>query len=115
MTTAAAAIAPLDLRLHFDNIGNMAPNIPMHEGDRMKRFHVHLSVADLAASTRFYSGLFGMAPTVSKDDYAKWMLDWPLPRWAVAHPVPCRRVLAAEARKVMALRPQAETPTPAPS
>ena len=27
----------------------------------MKRFHVHLGVEDLAASIRFYSGLFGQA------------------------------------------------------
>jgi len=37
----------------------------------MKRLHVHVSVDDLAASTRFYSTLFGAAPTVIKDDYAK--------------------------------------------
>jgi catechol 2,3-dioxygenase-like lactoylglutathione lyase family enzyme len=43
----------------------------------MKRLHVNLSVADLAASIRFYSTLFAAAPTVVKDDYAKWMLDDP--------------------------------------
>ena len=37
----------------------------------MKRFHVHLAVADLAANIRFYSQLFGAAPTVEKEDYAK--------------------------------------------
>jgi hypothetical protein len=34
----------------------------------MKRLHVHVSVDDLAASTRFISTLFGAAPTVIKDD-----------------------------------------------
>ncbi len=45
----------------------------------MKRFHVHVSVSDLARSIRFYSRLFGAEPTrVQADyqaDYAKWMLD----------------------------------------
>ena len=43
----------------------------------MKRLHVSLSVDDLAASIRFYSGLFGSPPTVLKPDYAKWLLDDP--------------------------------------
>jgi len=38
----------------------------------MNRFHVHLGVPDLPTSIRFYTGLFGVEPTVSKDDYAKW-------------------------------------------
>ncbi len=51
----------------------------------MKRFHVHLGVPDLAASIRFYSGLFGAAPSVQKDDYAKWMLDDPRVNFAISH------------------------------
>ena len=51
----------------------------------MKRFHVHLGVPDLAASIRFYSGLFGMPPTVQKTDYAKWMLDDPRVNFAISH------------------------------
>ena len=43
----------------------------------MKRLHVHVSVADLDESVRFYSTLFAADPTVQKDDYAKWMLDDP--------------------------------------
>ena len=43
----------------------------------MLRFHVNVSVADIGASTRFYNTLFGVEPTVLKDDYAKWMLDEP--------------------------------------
>lgn len=43
----------------------------------MKRFHVHVHVADLDASIRFYSTLFGEQPTVIKSDYAKWMLEDP--------------------------------------
>jgi catechol 2,3-dioxygenase-like lactoylglutathione lyase family enzyme len=50
----------------------------------MKRFHVHLGVPDLAASIHFYSGLFGMAPTVQKADYAKWMLDDPRVNFAIS-------------------------------
>ena len=43
----------------------------------MKRFHVHVSVDDLAQSIRFYSTLFAAEPTVVEADYAKWMLDDP--------------------------------------
>jgi catechol 2,3-dioxygenase-like lactoylglutathione lyase family enzyme len=50
----------------------------------MKRFHVHLGVPDLPASIRFYSGLFGMVPTVQKVDYAKWMLDDPRINFAIS-------------------------------
>ncbi len=50
----------------------------------MKRFHVHVGVADLQASIGFYSGLFGTAPTVVKDDYAKWMLDDPRINFAIS-------------------------------
>ena len=41
----------------------------------MKRFHVHVSVADLERSIAFYSGLFGAPPSVLRDDYAKWIVD----------------------------------------
>ena len=51
----------------------------------MKRFHVHVSVDDLAASVRFYSNCFLQAsPTVLKDDYAKWMLDDPRVNFAIS-------------------------------
>ena len=50
----------------------------------MKRFHVHLGVADLEQSIRFYSGLFGVPPTVRKDDYAKWMIDDPRVNFAIS-------------------------------
>jgi len=50
----------------------------------MKRFHVHVSVDDLAQSIRFYSTLFATEPTVVKDDYAKWMLDDPRVNFAIS-------------------------------
>lgn len=50
----------------------------------MKRFHVHLGVPDLRASIHFYSGLFGVEPTVRKEDYAKWMLDDPRVNFAIS-------------------------------
>jgi len=50
----------------------------------MKRFHVHMSVADLDQSIRFYSTLFASAPTVVKPDYAKWMLDDPRVNFAIS-------------------------------
>jgi catechol 2,3-dioxygenase-like lactoylglutathione lyase family enzyme len=50
----------------------------------MNRFHVHLNVADLATSIRFYTGLFAAEPTVRKDDYAKWMLEDPRVNFAIS-------------------------------
>jgi len=43
----------------------------------MKRLHVGAQVKDLDASIRFYTALFGAVPTVTRDDYAKWMLEDP--------------------------------------
>ena len=50
----------------------------------MKRFHVHVSVEDLAQSVRFYSTLFAAEPTVLKDDYGKWMLEDPRVNFAIS-------------------------------
>jgi len=50
----------------------------------MKRFHVHVSVADLTQSIRFYSTLFGTEPAVVKSDYAKWMLEDPRINFAIS-------------------------------
>lgn len=50
----------------------------------MKRLHVHVGVTDLAASVRFYSTMFGTAPSVEKPDYAKWMLDDPRVNFAIS-------------------------------
>lgn len=50
----------------------------------MKRFHVHVAVADLDDSIRFYSNLFGAQPTVRKADYAKWMVDDPRINFAIS-------------------------------
>jgi catechol 2,3-dioxygenase-like lactoylglutathione lyase family enzyme len=48
------------------------------------RFHVHVGVADLDQSIAFYSGLFGAQPSVTKADYAKWMLDDPKINFAIS-------------------------------
>lgn len=50
----------------------------------MKRFHVHVNVANLDASIGFYSTLFGSAPLVHKADYAKWMLEDPRINFAIS-------------------------------
>lgn len=50
----------------------------------MKRFHVHVGVADLEKSIAFYSSLFGAEPAVVKDDYAKWMLEDPRINFAIS-------------------------------
>lgn len=51
----------------------------------MNRFHVHLNVADLASSIRFYSALFAAEPSVIKPDYAKWMLEDPRINFAISN------------------------------
>ncbi len=50
----------------------------------MKRLHVHVGVNDLNQSIRFYSTLFGAEPTVTKSDYAKWMLEDPRVNFAIS-------------------------------
>ena len=50
----------------------------------MKRMHIHVAVENLAGSIGFYSTLFGAAPGVIKDDYAKWMLDDPCVNFAIS-------------------------------
>ncbi len=50
----------------------------------MKRLHVHVGVADLDESVRFYSTLFGAQPTKRESDYAKWMLDDPRVNFAIS-------------------------------
>ena len=50
----------------------------------MKRFHVHVHVADLAQSIGFYSKLFAAAPTRREGDYAKWMLEDPPLNFAIS-------------------------------
>ncbi len=50
----------------------------------MKRFHVHVAVKDLAASVHFYSALFDAAPSMLREDYAKWMLEDPRVNFAIS-------------------------------
>jgi catechol 2,3-dioxygenase-like lactoylglutathione lyase family enzyme len=50
----------------------------------MKRFHVHVAVADLEQSIDFYSTFFDVPPSVKKEDYAKWMLDDPRLNFAIS-------------------------------
>jgi predicted lactoylglutathione lyase len=50
----------------------------------MKRMHIHVGVDNLDASIKFYSTLFDVEPTVTKDDYAKWMLDDPRVNFAIS-------------------------------
>jgi catechol 2,3-dioxygenase-like lactoylglutathione lyase family enzyme len=50
----------------------------------MKRMHLNVGVAELDEAVRFYTTLFGAAPSVVKDDYAKWMLDDPRVNFAIS-------------------------------
>jgi catechol 2,3-dioxygenase-like lactoylglutathione lyase family enzyme len=50
----------------------------------MQRLHVHVAVRALEPAVRFYSELFGAAPTVLKRDYAKWRLEDPRINFAIS-------------------------------
>ncbi|MEK6593848.1 MAG: ArsI/CadI family heavy metal resistance metalloenzyme [Pseudomonadota bacterium] len=50
----------------------------------MKRFHMHMAVENIDQNVKFYSTLFGAAPTVRKPDYAKWMLEDPRVNFAIS-------------------------------
>ncbi len=50
----------------------------------MKRLHVHVAVEDLAGSIRFYAALFAAEPSVTRPDYAKWLLDDPRVNFAIS-------------------------------
>jgi catechol 2,3-dioxygenase-like lactoylglutathione lyase family enzyme len=50
----------------------------------MKRLHVHVAVDNLEQSIGFYSTLFAAEPSVTKSDYAKWMLDDPKVNFAIS-------------------------------
>jgi predicted enzyme related to lactoylglutathione lyase len=50
----------------------------------MKRLHIHVAVENLEASIQFYSTMFATTPTVTKPDYAKWMLDDPRVNFAIS-------------------------------
>lgn len=50
----------------------------------MKRLHIHISVADLNESRRFYTALFGREPTTLKPDYLQWLLDEPAINFALS-------------------------------
>jgi catechol 2,3-dioxygenase-like lactoylglutathione lyase family enzyme len=50
----------------------------------MKRLHLHISVPEIEPAIAFYNTLFGAAPSVVKDDYAKWMLEDPRVNLAIS-------------------------------
>jgi catechol 2,3-dioxygenase-like lactoylglutathione lyase family enzyme len=50
----------------------------------MKRMHIHVGVKDMAEGVKFYSALFGAAPSKQMPDYAKWMLDDPKLNFAIS-------------------------------
>jgi catechol 2,3-dioxygenase-like lactoylglutathione lyase family enzyme len=50
----------------------------------MKRVHIHVAVDDLQKSIHFYSALFAAEPSMTKSDYAKWMLDDPKVNFAIS-------------------------------
>jgi predicted enzyme related to lactoylglutathione lyase len=63
--------------------GKAQQNLGVKE-KHMKRLHVHVAVDDLQHSIGFYSALFAAQPSVTKTDYAKWMLDDPRVNFAIS-------------------------------
>lgn len=51
----------------------------------MKRLHMHVYVEDIPEAIAFYTDMFGQAPTVTKDDYAKWLIDDPAVNLAISN------------------------------
>lgn len=51
----------------------------------MKRLHIHISVNELSESKKFYSTIFNAAPSVEREDYAKWDLDEPAVNFAISN------------------------------
>jgi catechol 2,3-dioxygenase-like lactoylglutathione lyase family enzyme len=73
----------------------------------MKRFHLHVAVADLDRSIGFYAALFGARPSVVKPDYAKWVIDDPRVNFAISsgqHAVPGIEHLGIQAESAEELR-----------
>ncbi|NRA30723.1 MAG: VOC family protein [Parvularculaceae bacterium] len=50
----------------------------------MNRIHLHVYVEDMPEAVTFYTDLFGSKPTVTKDDYAKWLMDSPSMNFAIS-------------------------------
>ena len=50
----------------------------------MKRLNIHVLVARLDPSVRFYSALLTSESAVVRPDYAKWMLDDPRMNFAIS-------------------------------
>ncbi len=48
-----------------------------------RRLHLSVAVSDLDRAMGFYTALFGVEPSVRKDDYAKWMIDDPRLNFAI--------------------------------
>ena len=50
----------------------------------MKRLHLHISVPNIDQAVAFYSTLFNAPPSITKGDYAKWMLEDPRVNLAIS-------------------------------
>lgn len=50
----------------------------------MKRMHIHIAVDELPKSIGFYSTIFGISPSVEREDYAKWDLNNPAVNFAIS-------------------------------
>jgi len=50
----------------------------------MKRMHIHIAVDELEKNIGFYSTMFGSAPTLERENYAKWYLNDPKINFAIS-------------------------------
>lgn len=50
----------------------------------MTRVHINIGVQNIDESIKFYTALFGGAPSVVRQDYAKWSLEKPALNFALS-------------------------------
>ena len=51
----------------------------------MRRLHIHIAVNELLDSIKFYSTVFNAAPSIQREDYAKWDLNEPAVNFAISN------------------------------
>src|SRR5215469_16461886 len=83
-TAAAALRKPARRQRPASRRGRSGKRFSPKGDTAMKRLHVHVAVEDLQHSIGFYSALFAAQPSLTKPDYAKWMLDDPRVNFAIS-------------------------------
>lgn len=50
----------------------------------MKRIHIHIAVEKMLESKNFYQILFGVSPSIEREDYVKWEINNPALNFAIS-------------------------------